>query len=67
VVGISPSKHLSGKARDASGSRGPTSDAEEVHVAESPNSKQLSVDAGNDSKESKQSAASAETNVTRSF
>jgi len=67
VVGVSPSKHLSGDAGDASGSREPTGDAEEVHVVGSPNSKQLSGDAGNDSKESKQLAASAKTNGTRSL
>ena len=38
-----------------------------VHVVGSPNSKQLSGDAGNGSKESKQPAALAKTNGTRSL
>lgn len=67
MVWVSPSKHLSGDAGGASGSMEPTGDAEVVHVAGSPNSKQLSDDAGNGSKESKQSAASAKTNGTRSL
>lgn len=67
MVGFSPSKHLAGDAGGASGSRELTGDAEEVHVVGSPNSKQRSGDAGGGSKESKQSAASAKTNGTRSL